>query len=393
MKLLFIDGGSRLKLSKDGRWFTDGTFTEEVWNRYISICQELTIILRKEPTIYENDDAKRRFSPIPISNKVKVVALEDILKPICNLLDINKRKQIEKTIFEEIKLTDKCIIRSASFYTLLAYKACIKYNKPYLLEVTGFAKEGLSHHSILGQLSANYFENVHKEMASKASCAIYVTEEALQKRYPCKNGKMLGCSDVDIEECDEQLLQKRTSKILCNSDKIVLGTIAFLDVKWKGQANVIKAIAHLKKQGITNVFYEMVGLGTGDALVKLAKKLNVADKVKILGAKNHEDIFRWLDSIDIYVQPSYQEGLCRAIVEAMSRAAPVICSDVGGNFELIDKKYLFKAGDDKRIAELIEIMLKENIEQSTKNFQRARKYEKRALESKRLNFLQDFMRL
>jgi glycosyltransferase involved in cell wall biosynthesis len=230
-------------------------------------------------------------------------------------------------------------------------------------------------------------------MAAKASCAIYVTEEALQKRYPCKNGKMLGCSDVDIEECDEQLLQKRTSKILCNSDKIVLGTIAFLDVKWKGQANVIKAIAHLKKQGITNVFYEMVGLGTGDALVKLAKKLNVADKVKILGAKNHEDIFRWLDSIDIYVQPSYQEGLCRAIVEAMSRAAPVICSDVGGNFELIDKKYLFKAGDDKRIAELIEIMLKENIEQSIKNFQRARKYEKRSLESKRLNFLQDFMRL
>jgi hypothetical protein len=50
MKLLFIDGGSRLKLSKDGRWFTDGTFTEEVWNRYISICQELTIILRKEPS-------------------------------------------------------------------------------------------------------------------------------------------------------------------------------------------------------------------------------------------------------------------------------------------------------------------------------------------------------
>lgn len=77
----------------------------------------------------------------------------------------------------------------------------------------------------------------------------------------------------------------------------------------------------------------------------------------------------------------------------MSRAVPVICSDVGGNFELIDKKYLFKAGDDKKIAELIEIMFKENMEQSRKNFQRAKKYEKRALESKRLKFLQDFMSL
>lgn len=48
MKLLFIQGGSRLKQSEDGRWFTDSNFTKEVWQRYMDLCDEFVIILRQE---------------------------------------------------------------------------------------------------------------------------------------------------------------------------------------------------------------------------------------------------------------------------------------------------------------------------------------------------------
>lgn len=77
--------------------------------------------------------------------------------------------------------------------------------------------------------------------------------------------------------------------------------------------------------------------------------MHLEDCVSILGAKPHSEVFSWLDSIDIYVQPSFMEGLCRSIVEAMSRACPVICTNVGGNYELVSSDSFLKI--QKRVYE------------------------------------------
>ena len=58
-------------------------------------------------------------------------------------------------------------------------------------------------------------------------------------------------------------------------------------------------------------------VGKGTLLIKLAEKLGIASKVKILGARLHDEIFRWLDDIDINFQPSYQKRLCCAIAKAI----------------------------------------------------------------------------
>ena len=156
--------------------------------------------------------------------------------------------------------------------------------------------------------------------------AIYVTNEALQKRYPCK-GNSLGCSDVEII-IDEYALEKRLKKD--SNERIILGTAAFLDVGWKGQIYVIRALAKLKKKGLSNFEYQLIGAGTGKMLQAEAQKLGIADQVRIIGALPHEKVFDWLDNIDVYVQTSFMEGLCRSIIEAMSRGCPVLCTDVGG---------------------------------------------------------------
>lgn len=126
---------------------------------------------------------------------------------------------------------------------------------------------------------------------------------------------------------------------------IVLGTAGFVNLKTKGQQDVIKALGILKKSGITSFKYSLIGLGDDSYLRRIAKENGVEEQVAFLGGKTHEEVFNWLDSIDIYVQPSYQEGLCRAIVEAISRACPVICSDAGGNNEIIESNFIFKRGD------------------------------------------------
>lgn len=395
MKLVFIQGGTRLKRAEDGRWFTDPNFTKEVWCRYTNLCDELVIILRQEKTIYSIAEAECRFNPIPVDTKIKVVPVDDITRPKWNIINIVKRRRIAETIQREVADADKVIIRSASFYTDICQKACVKYKKHYIFEVTGFALEGLSHHSLLGKLSANYFEHMTKRTAAGAECAIYVTNEALQKRYPCK--KMLGCSDVVIGETDENMLNRRLTHIDAKVRELQagkgflrLGTAAFLDVKWKGQENVIRALAELKKKGVTNIQYEMIGMGNGTRLRRLVDELGMQEQIIFGGAKPHNEVFAWLDDIDIYIQPSYQEGLCRIIVEAMSRACPVICSDTGGNYELVNKDYIFPCGDYVKLASLIEKMRWHFAGEAKRNFEHSKDFEPNKLDNIRNSFLREF---
>ena len=63
------------------------------------------------------------------------------------------------------------------------------------------------------------------------------------------------------------------------------------------------------------------------------------------------------------------EGLCRSIVEAMSRACPVICTNVGGNYELVSSDCLFEKADYVKLADILEKMVKPEmqIEEAKRN--------------------------
>ena len=62
-----------------------------------------------------------------------------------------------------------------------------------------------------------------------------------------------------------------------------------------------------------------------------------------------QPVLNWLDDIDIYVQPSFQEGLPRALVEAMSGGRPAFASTTGGIPELLPADCLHCPGDAARL--------------------------------------------
>ena len=58
-------------------------------------------------------------------------------------------------------------------------------------------------------------------------------------------------------------------------------------------------------------------------------------RLKLVGYKS--DIADLLHASDLFVFPSFQEGLPVALMEAMASGIPVVCSEVRGNIDLVDE--------------------------------------------------------
>lgn len=389
MKVLLVSSASRVFLDENDTVYLNHHITNEGFQQFRNLGVELTVLLRYMGKIKKSEaDGKYEM----FNEKSGKLKYYPNVYSLSGYFDIKKRKKVRMIIKEAVYNCDKVICGTCSgiVANLVTYY-CRKYNKPYLVQCLGYTFEGQWYHSIKGKIVSFKSEfDAHKNI-KKAPYVLYVTEKACQDRYPT-NGKSLGCSDVEISSSSDQVIEDRLNRIKTKEKgKFVFGTAASLDVKWKGQHIALKAIKKLVNEGY-DIEYQLIGMGNPEYLRKVATKLGVQDSLKILGSKRHEDVANWLDTIDVYIQPSYQEGLCRSIVEAMSRGCPVVCTDAGGNYELVESKYIAKKGSPRSLYKKIKIMLTEKELESAAivNFEKSKNYDSRVLTEKRMNFYKDF---
>lgn len=391
MKLLFIQHGSRIRESENGDFYVDGNFNNNIWKRYKSYCDDLSVILRKIPGKYKDEELKLKYNKIDTS-LINLITVDDVYSPKSNYINLKIRKKIKSVIEREVKNTDKIILRSAGdYYTDLAYKYAKKYKKVFLVEAIGFPFPSFWYHSLFGKIIAHPIDRKFKKTVKEAEYVLYVTEDALQRKYPNFNNN-IGCSDVEVTKSDNinEIIENKI-KMIETTQKITLGTAAFLNVKWKGQIDVLKALRKLKKAGINKFEYQLIGAGDAKKIKKYIKKFNLEENVKIIGALPHERVYEWLEKIDIYIQPSYQEGLCRAIVEAMSKGCAIVATDVGGNYEMVERKYLYSKGKVNQLVNILKKITIDEIEKcAIKNYEISQRYNSDILNEKRNKFYKDF---
>lgn len=127
----------------------------------------------------------------------------------------------------------------------------------------------------------------------------------------------------------------------------------------KGIWDLLESLSRLKQTGLS--FRLAVG-GNGEIekFTREVERLGLNDLVEYLGWISAEQRDRLLRLTDIFVLPSYGEGLPMSVLEAMSYAAAVVATPVGGLPELIAEGrngLLVAPGDvaglSARLAELI----------------------------------------
>ncbi|MGE4284011.1 MAG: glycosyltransferase family 4 protein [Clostridia bacterium] len=156
--------------------------------------------------------------------------------------------------------------------------------------------------------------------------------ERAKRKFKAKKIEYVPGVGIDINKFQSVSVdrEKKRAELGIPKDAYVMLSVGELNEN-KNHSTVIKA---LKKVNNPNITYIICGIGPlKDKLDSLIEKLELTTQVKLLGYR--PDIPEILKISDLFVFPSYREGLSVSLMEAMISGLPVICSIIRGNTDLI----------------------------------------------------------
>ena len=361
-----------VRIYKVGKSYYTGAFFR-ILERYSKCFGKVFLVTR----VVESDVIPEGYSNINnfCSKIVDVHSISHVF--------FSNNKEVDATI----KNSDFIILRLPSLIVMFLYKYVRRNKKTYLTEAMGCAWDAFWNHGVLGKIVAPYGFLKMRRIIKNADYATYVTNVFLQKRYPCKT-LSIGVSNVDIKKV---YTPKHYGTSLKNRFSFL--TAASLDVRYKGQQYMIKAISRLKEQGIICDYY-LAGDGDKTYLNNIAKKYRVDDRVHFIGPVSHEELLKIMRGIDFYVQPSLQEGLPRSVIEAMSCGCVCFGSNTAGIPELLDDGFVFKRKSVNSLVDVISKSIKTGglYDASKRNIEESKNYCSDVLNAKRFEYYKQIIK-
>jgi glycosyltransferase involved in cell wall biosynthesis len=361
-----------------GRPASFNTYYERFGQRYLDVFDSVTLMGRLFPI----EDPMAR----PVEGPgVKFFPMPAYLGPMQYAL---KRSAIQARA-REIYSPQSAVIVSPSTAGAALLQFLRRQGHPYGLEVGADPYDILAPGSIrnpLRPLLRQILPYRLRQDCHRASAVLYVTKEALQRRYPCPNYSV-GVSDVELPSRYVLEAPHTYSDRQSSFDLILIGSLEQL---YKAPHIAIAAIARCVEEGL-DLNLRILGDGKHQSeLEHQAVDLNIQARVQFLGKLPAGDpVFAELDRADIFLMPSFQEGLPRAMVEAMARGKPCIGSTVGGIPELLPPEDLVPPGDAGALA----MKIREVVTQpermsrmSAQNLETARGYVEEVLRVQRNEF-------
>lgn len=168
------------------------------------------------------------------------------------------------------------------------------------------------------------------------------------KKMRAKSVEYIPGVGIDKEKFELQkvdLLRKREELHLPKKAKVIL-SVGELN-KNKNHRIVIEALGKIKNK---TYYYLIAGEGKEkDSLQKLALSLNV--NLILLGYR--KDVASLYRIADLYILPSFREGLNVSLMEAISSGCPAIASKIRGNIDLLPDSLCFNPHNSADIIHLL----------------------------------------
>jgi glycosyltransferase involved in cell wall biosynthesis len=368
--------------------YAEEQFPASLWDRYLAHFDQLAVMGRKKEMPAGKTEADLQRSS---RSGVNFVFLPNLSSPRAQLF---RRRAALDLARETIEGADAVIARLPSEIGLVAIQAARELGRPWAVEVAGCPWDGLWNYGTLqGKVYAPVMAARTRRAVARAPFAFYVTREFLQRRYPNLTGRTVDCSDVEIPAPEETVLARRRARIRCGSSTFVLGLIGSLKTRYKGIQTVLKSLASVRDV-LQPTEFRILGGGDPEPWRREAAAYGVDDLVRFDGVlPGGEPVWGWLDDVDLYLQPSFKEGLPRALVEAMSRGCPAIGSTCAGIPELLDKEALIRPGDNVALADKINhavYSLDWQARQAEQNWREAFEYAADRLDARRHAFWSEF---
>jgi len=226
------------------------------------------------------------------------------------------------------------------------------------------------------------YKNMEKILSKYTDKIITINSEDFNaaKKFKLKeNGNVyivngIGVDTAKIKNTNIDTTLKR-KEFGISEDKCIVLTIGEF-IKRKNYETTIKAFSNLKDDN-----YILIICGRGkleNDLKQMVKNLNVENKVIFAGFR--KDINEIIKMSDIFIFPSFQEGLPVAVMEAMAGGLPVVCSNVRGNRDLIknnDGGFVIECTDINGFTTALEKLKDKNLREKmgSINMENVKKYD------------------
>ncbi len=153
-----------------------------------------------------------------------------------------------------------------------------------------------------------------------------------QKKLAAKRVEYVPGVGIDVAKFANVIVDRdlKRDEIGVPRDAFMLLSVGELNEN-KNHETVIRALAEIKDK---NIHYVIAGKGVKkEILEKLSVELNI--NLHLLGFRR--DISELDKTADLFVFPSYREGLSVSVMEVMASGLPIVCSRIRGNTDLVDE--------------------------------------------------------
>lgn len=380
---------NHVRRSEDGHIYVDGPGGYSTWAKLLQSFDQVVLLVRVLERNCPASAADKLDGP-----SVSVHGLPDYIGP---WEYFRKLKILRRNIRRAIAQSDAYILRVPGLVGRLAWQEIRRLKKPYALEVVADPWDALgpgTWPSLIRPIFRRAGSRELKAICREAIAVHYVTESALQKRYPAaQDAYTIAFPNalMDSAFSTVPILQERFRRI-GPTKSMRIGFIGSLAQMYKGPDVLLRASSFCRLHGSN---FELVMVGDGryaEKMKGLAKTLKVDDRTQFVPRlPPGKSVFDFLDSVDLFVMPSRAEGLPRAMLEAMARGCPCIGSNIGGIPELLEADDLVPANDPKALAQKIMEVIA-NPERmkvmSERNLARAKQFDPETLRAARRAFYQ-----